>query len=74
MMSQEILNIAVFQLDLVWEKPAANREKIDEWLRKANKKTDVVFLPEMFATGYSMNAAKLAEPMDENISLPYAEV
>ncbi|MBA4411210.1 MAG: amidohydrolase [Bacteroidota bacterium] len=63
-MSQEILSIAVFQLDLVWENPAANREKIDEWLLKANKKTDVVFLPEMFATGFSMNAAELAEPMD----------
>ncbi len=63
-MLQEILNVSVFQLDLVWENAEANRSKIDEWLLKINGKADVVFLPEMFATGFSMNAAAFAEPMD----------
>jgi len=63
-MEQETLRIAVFQLDLVWESPADNRTKIDEWLQKASRKMDVVFLPEMFTTGFSMNVAELAEPMD----------
>jgi len=63
-MPQEILNIAVFQFNLVWENPVANRVKIDEWLQKANKNIDVVFLPEMFTTGFSMNASELAEPME----------
>jgi len=63
-MVQETLRIAVFQLDLAWENPETNRVKIDEWLQKANRKMDVVFLPEMFTTGFSMNVAELAEPMD----------
>jgi len=63
-MTQETLRIAVFQFDIVWENPEANRIKIDEWLQKANRKMDVVFLPEMFTTGFSMNVADLAEPMD----------
>lgn len=63
-MPQEILNVSVFQLDLVWEDPQANRSKIDEWLKKINGKTDVVFLPEMFTTGFSMSATVHAETMD----------
>lgn len=63
-MTQEILHVSVFQLDLVWENPVANRTKIDEWLRKSNEKTDVIFFPEMFTTGFSMNVSGLAETMD----------
>lgn len=63
-MAQEILKVAVFQLDLVWENAEANRAKIDEWLQKVDVHTDVVFLPETFTTGFSMNVAELAEPMN----------
>jgi omega-amidase len=63
-MAQENLRVAVFQFDLAWENPEVNRTKIDEWLQKANRKMDVVFLPEMFTTGFSMNVAELAESMD----------
>ncbi|HEY3370489.1 MAG TPA: amidohydrolase [Prolixibacteraceae bacterium] len=63
-MLQEILHIALFQLDLVWEDPKANRELIDQWFQKVDPATDIVFLPEMFSTGFSMNVATLAEPMD----------
>jgi predicted amidohydrolase len=63
-MQQNHINIAVFQLDLVWEKPEANRAKIDEWLQKINTNTDIVFLPEMFSTGFSMNVSELGESME----------
>jgi omega-amidase len=63
-MQQDLLNIAVFQLDLRWENPEANRVKIDELLLDISTNTDVVFLPEMFTTGFSMNVSKLAETMD----------
>ena len=63
-MLKNLLNIAIFQLDLVWENPSANCAKIDEWLQQIDKNTDVVFLPEMFATGFSMNVSELAEPMN----------
>lgn len=63
-MQHELLNIAVFQLDLVWENHEANRAKIDELLHTIDTNTDVVFLPEMFTTGFSMNVSELAETMD----------
>lgn len=62
-MKAESLNIAVFQFDLVWENPLVNRNEIDRLLSKVNANTDVVFLPEMFTTGFSMNAESLAEEM-----------
>lgn len=63
-MTQEKLVVAVFQLDLVWEDPQSNREKIDRWLQKVDTKPDVVFLPEMFNSGFSMNVSALAETME----------
>lgn len=63
-MTQEFLNIAVFQLDLVWENSEANRARIDELLQDINANTDIVFLPEMFTTGFSMNVSELAETME----------
>lgn len=63
-MTQDLLNIAIFQLNMVWENPTANRAKIDELLQKIELNTDVVFLPEMFTTGFSMNVLELAETMD----------
>lgn len=59
----EILKVTVFQSDPVWESPAVNRAKIDEWLCKINGKTDVVFFPETFTSGFSMNVSVLAEEM-----------
>jgi omega-amidase len=56
------LKITTLQLDLVWENKVANFEKIDEILR-GSLKTDVIVLPEMFTTGFSMTPEKLAEPM-----------
>jgi len=60
----ENLHIALFQLDLVWENPKANRDQMDQWFQKVSKITDIVFLPEMFNTGFSMNVGQLAETME----------
>jgi len=62
-MTQETLIAAIIQLDQVWEDSTANRLKLDEWLQKINKNTDVVFLAEMFNTGFSLNTSALAETM-----------
>jgi omega-amidase len=60
--SQMELKITTLQLDLVWENKAQNLQKIDEILRGIGK-TDVIVLPEMFTTGFSMTPEKWAEPM-----------
>ncbi|HLN74177.1 MAG TPA: amidohydrolase [Prolixibacteraceae bacterium] len=63
-MVQDTLHIALFQMDLVWEDHTANLSKIDQWLKQLSQSTDIVFLPEMFTTGFSMKATELAETMD----------
>ncbi|WP_339487493.1 amidohydrolase [Pseudomonas sp. EL_65y_Pfl2_R95] len=55
------LNIALVQSDLAWQDPAANREHFEQLLESV-KGADLVVLPEMFSTGFSMESAKLAEP------------
>ncbi|NND76677.1 MAG: amidohydrolase [Flavobacteriales bacterium] len=57
------LNITLVQKDLVWENPEANRSQIDR-LIDAVDNTDLVILPEMFTTGFTMNSEKLSETME----------
>ena len=53
------------QTRLSWEDPAANLAHFDRLLAPLDTAADdLVILPEMFSTGFSMNAAALAEPMD----------
>lgn len=63
-MIKENLHIALFQLDLVWESPALNMAKVDQLLDRLPKGTDVVFLPEMFTTGFTMNVSDYGETVD----------
>jgi len=50
-----------------WEDKPANLKHYDELLATSNlKKTDVLLFPEMFHTGFSMQAEKLAEHMDNS--------
>lgn len=60
----ENLNICMLQLDLAWEDAAANRQQIEEMLVGEVGKHDLIILPEMFTTGFSMSPAGLAEPMN----------
>lgn len=63
-MIKENIRIALLQLDLVWESPELNRAKVDQFLDQLSKDTDVVFLPEMFTTGFTMNVTEYAEPVE----------
>jgi predicted amidohydrolase len=49
------LRVSLVQTDLVWEDPAANCAQLEEKLACLVGKTDLVVLPEMFATGFSMS-------------------
>jgi len=57
------LRVTLVQQALVWHDPAANRARFDEWLAPLAGKTDLVVLPEMFPTGFSMEVQQLAEPV-----------
>jgi len=58
------LTITTIQSHLHWEDKAANLQQFEEKIRQLQQRTEVVILPEMFSTGFSMNAEKLAEKMD----------
>ena len=59
-----MLRVTTLQLDLIWEDKAQNLAKIDALLRGGLIDTDVIVLPEMFTTGFSMSAALLAETVE----------
>ena len=55
------LNIALIQTTLAWHDRQANLEHFELLLEQA-KGADLIVLPEMFTTGFSMDSATLAEP------------
>jgi omega-amidase len=55
------LHVTLCQTDLVWEDPIANRAAFDKLLGSAAK-TDLIMLPEMFTSGFSMAPERIAEP------------
>ncbi|MGR6087890.1 MAG: amidohydrolase [Arcticibacter sp.] len=64
------LRITLVQSTLLWEDPAGNRMLMDELLRPIRKaRTDVIVLPEMFTSGFTMNAVRVAETMQGNTVL-----
>lgn len=58
------LTVTILQCELAWEDPAANLAFFDNRLEQSIEQTDLVVLPEMFTTGFSMNARELAQDMD----------
>lgn len=58
------LKISIVQSPLHWESPAANLAMLEEKIWRHSDLGDLIILPEMFSTGFSMNAASLAEPMN----------
>ena len=57
------LNVTLVQSMLHWEDAEANRNMFAEKLAALMQPTDLIVLPEMFTTGFTMNTA-LAETMD----------
>lgn len=61
----EDLRVTLLQADLAWEDKAANLKRFDEKIAAIGTATDLIVLPEMFTTGFSMNASEMAESMNE---------
>lgn len=60
---QKELKIALIQADLVWENPKQNRLNFTKKIEGISEAIDLVILPEMFTTGFTMNASDVAESM-----------
>ena len=60
---QQKIHFSLIQADLVWENTQANLEKFDDLLRKIPPETEIIILPEMFSTGFTMNVENLEKPL-----------
>jgi predicted amidohydrolase len=61
---QETLNIAAIQANLIWEQPQQNRQHFEAVIDQLNSDFDLVVLPEMFSTGFTMKPQSVAETMN----------
>jgi omega-amidase len=57
------MKISIIQSSLFWENPTANRNYFDEKINSITEKVDLIVLPEMFTTGFTMNPSSVAETM-----------
>lgn len=64
------LTVTLVQANQIWEDKQANLDHYSVLLAQIDT-TDLVILPEMFHTGFSMNAEKLAETMEDSEGLDW---
>lgn len=60
------LTITLIQTNLYWENKEANLAMLEKKIMAIAEKTEIIILPEMFGTGFSMKPELLAETMDGN--------
>ena len=58
------LSVTLIQTDLYWENPTANLANLEEKIAQISTQTDLIILPEMFNSGFTMNVKAVAEPMN----------
>ena len=58
------LTITTIQTNLFWEDKTANLQLLEEKINSIKEKTEIIVLPEMFTTGFSMKPELLAETME----------
>lgn len=58
------LTITTIQSNLIWEGKSANLRMLEQKIAGIEGKTEIVVLPEMFSTGFSMKPELFAERMD----------
>ncbi len=58
------MKIALIQIPLVWENPKLNRSILEEKINLIEVGIDLIVLPEMFTTGFTMNPERVSETMN----------
>jgi omega-amidase len=58
------LNITLIQTEILWEQINKNLERIATIIQNMNQETDIIILPEMFTTGFSMNPQSCYDTMN----------
>jgi omega-amidase len=57
------LTLSLIQTATHWHAPAQNQAMFDAWFPRVPAQSDIVVLPEMFSTGFTMASTEVAEPM-----------
>jgi omega-amidase len=57
------MKVALIQFSLFWEDPKANRNYFEEKINALAEQVDLIVLPEMFTTGFTMNPLVVFETM-----------
>lgn len=60
------MKIALLQSDLIWHDASANRANFEKMIDQMADDVELVLLPEMFTTGFTMNPEVVAETMHGN--------
>ncbi len=60
------LTVAIVQTSLIWENPIENKRLLNDKINTITTSVDLIILPEMFTSGFTMNATSVAETMDGN--------
>ena len=58
------MRVSLIQSELQWQNPGANRAHFEEIIWGLRGNTDLIVLPEMFTTGFSMETNELFETMN----------
>jgi omega-amidase len=57
------MKVALIQTSLIWENPLENRSHLAQKINGFMEDVDLIVLPEMFSTGFTMNPSAVAETM-----------
>jgi len=63
------IKVTLIQPVIEWENIQSNLEHLDHMLKAILGKTDLILLPELFSTGFTMNTSVLSENMEGNTTL-----
>ncbi len=63
---KKTFKVALIQSSLVWHQPEQNRINFAETILSIHEEVDLILLPEMFTTGFTMQPEEVAESMDGN--------
>jgi predicted amidohydrolase len=58
------MQVILIQASLIWENPKLNRDYFQEKINEISSAVDLIVLPEMFTSGFTMNPDNVAETME----------
>lgn len=65
------LRVTLVQSELAWHNPAANHQAFKQQMAGLKGKTDLIILPEMFTTGFTMTPEQVAENWLDSLTVDW---